>query len=153
MNRLDLKIPPPAIALTCGLLMWLVARQAPALALEILGRTALCGILALAGLFCDFSGFFAFRRKQTTINPLRPHNTSIIVSHGIYRYTRNPMYVGLLMFLTAWAVWLSHLLAFALLPAFVAYLTRFQIIPEERILTMKFGETYTRYTQSVRRWI
>ena len=90
---------------------------------------------------------------RTTINPLRPHNASAIVSHGIYRYTRNPMYVGLLMFLTAWAVWLSNLLAFAVLPVFVACLTRLQIIPEERILTEKFGETYTRYAQNVRRWI
>ena len=76
-----------------------------------------------------------------------------MVRHGIYRFTRNPMYLGQLLQLVAWAFWLENLLAFAVLPAYIAYLTRFQIIPEERILSARFGASYAAYQQRVRRWV
>ena len=152
MERLELKIPPPAIASICGLAMWLSARHFPALGVEIPFKPVVCGVLVLLGLFFDLSGFFAFRERRTTINPLRPERTSAVVSQGIYRHTRNPMYVGLFCILGAWALWLANLPAFGVLPLFVAYLTRFQIIPEERILTERFGEDYTEYARMVPRW-
>nr|ART40893.1 L409 [uncultured bacterium] len=76
-----------------------------------------------------------------------------MVISGIYRFSRNPMYVGLLLVLTAWAIYLSNALAFLFLPTFVACLTRLQIVPEERVLAAKFGDAFTAYRQSVRRWL
>lgn len=133
--------------------MWLGARYLPPCAFDVPWSDQIVYGLVLIGLVLDFSGFFAFRRDRTTINPLRPGTTSTLVCHGIYRYTRNPMYLGLLCFLTAWAVHLAQWQAFLGLPLFVALLTRLQILPEERILTAKFGPLYTNYCERVRRWI
>ena len=152
MERLELRIPPPAITLFFGLAMWLSACYVPHVDIEVPAGNLVSGLLVMLGIFCDVAGFLAFRDRRTTINPLKPANTLAIVSHGIYRHTRNPMYLGLLLFLTAWAFWLTNLLAFVFLPGFVIYLTRFQIIPEEHILGAKFGSTYSDYQQRVRRW-
>ena len=93
----------------------------------------------------------AFWKVRTSINPLRPAQASWMVRHGIYRFTRNPMYLGQLLQLLAWAFWLENLATFAFLPAFVAWMTRFQIIPEERILGIKFGNDYADYLNRVRK--
>lgn len=150
---LELKLPPPAVSLLCGTAMWLGARALPALAFDWPGHGVLALALAIIGFGIDLVGFLAFRRQRTTVNPLAPHKTNALVSEGIYRYSRNPMYLGQLIFLAAWAVWLGNAVAFLGLPACVAYLTRFQILPEERILAEKFGEDYADYRARVRRWL
>jgi len=96
---------------------------------------------------------YSFQKAKTTFNPLKPDAASSLVASGIYRVSRNPMYVGFLLVLTGWAMWLSHPLPFLFLPIFVGYMNRFQISPEERVLSAKFGEEYDTYKQSVRRWL
>jgi protein-S-isoprenylcysteine O-methyltransferase Ste14 len=150
---LELKLPPPLLASLAGGIMWLVARQLPALAVDWPGQQTLAMTLALAGGLIDLAGAVAFYRARTTINPLNPDNTSVMVTHGVYRYSRNPMYLGLLLMLSGWALYLSHPLAWLGLPLFVLGLTRLQILPEERILSEKFGAHYTAYAAVVRRWI
>ena len=98
-------------------------------------------------------GLLAFRASRTTINPLRPKRVSALVTVCVYRITRNPMYVGLCCILLAWAVHLAALPAFLGPPAFVLYVTRFQIVPEERALAELFGERYLEYAARVRRWL
>jgi protein-S-isoprenylcysteine O-methyltransferase Ste14 len=95
----------------------------------------------------------AFRRANTTINPVKIEAASSIVTNGIYRYTRNPMYVGLTLLLAGWAIHIA--VPFVLLGplVFILYITRFQIIPEERVLTSKFGGEYRKYQERVRRWL
>jgi protein-S-isoprenylcysteine O-methyltransferase Ste14 len=114
---------------------------------------ALGAAVALIGIACDLLGVMAFYRAKTTVNPLKPSATSSIVQSGIYRYTRNPMYLGMLLVLLGLALYLAHPAAFVALPVFVAYLTRYQIIPEERILAARFGAEYSAYASRVRRWI
>jgi protein-S-isoprenylcysteine O-methyltransferase Ste14 len=87
------------------------------------------------------------------VNPMTPEASSALVVAGIFRWTRNPMYLGMLVVLIAWALWLSNALAFIVLPLFVAYLNRFQILPEERALQARFGAEFERYCRSVRRWL
>ena len=99
------------------------------------------------------AGVVAFRANKTTVNPLDPGAASTVVSNGIYRYSRNPMYLGFLLALAAWAVYLSSVVAALFLPAFVAYMNRFQIQPEERMLLAKFGPAFSQYMQAVRRWV
>ena len=153
MDRLELKIPPPIVALLVGVIMWQLATLGPALPWPQDTRRWLAPVLALAGAGFDFSGLVAFVRRHTTINPLAPRKTTALVTSGVYRITRNPMYLGLALLLTAWAVWLSA--AWALLGplVFVAYITRFQILPEERALSALFGQPYRDYTRRVRRWL
>ena len=95
----------------------------------------------------------SFRRARTTVNPLRPANSSALVTSGIYRHTRNPMYLGMATLLAAWATWLGTPWALFGIVAFVAWITRFQIIPEERVLANLFGADFAAYRARVRRWI
>src|SRR5262245_48775867 len=107
MNALELKIPPPVIAVLIGAVMWFVSSSGPSLDLPPLLRTVGAGVIAGSGGLIAFAGKIAFRRAKTTINPLRPANASSLVTSGIYRFTRNPMYLGLLLLLLGWSVYLS----------------------------------------------
>jgi protein-S-isoprenylcysteine O-methyltransferase Ste14 len=83
---------------------------------------------------------------------MHPECTEALVTDGPYRYTRNPMYVGMLVILTGWAIYLGNVGAFLLLPLFIVVLNRQQIIPEERMLEAKFAGVYRAYRERVPRW-
>lgn len=150
---LELKIPPPVVALGCAALMYGLARLLPDWRWSWPYGSVAGVVFALGGLALDAAGVWAFRRVRTTINPLKPGGATAVVRHGIYRYTRNPMYLGLLLVLLGFALYLAHPLAFLGPPLLVAYLTRFQIVPEERVLRAKFGAEYADYVARVRRWV
>lgn len=153
-SALDLKIPPPLVGIVCAGLMYGLARWLPQAALDADAvRQPLAFLLGVCGLALDVSGLIAFHRHRTTVNPLAPGRSSAVVTDGVYRVTRNPMYLGMLVLLLAWCVWLGNLAALLGPVLFVGYITRFQIIPEERILQAKFGEPYAQYLQRVRRWL
>lgn len=153
MQTLELKIPPPVVALLLMSAMWGVTRVLPVLDVPDPVRVAAAVTLVLTGACFDLAAVIAFVRQHTTVNPMKPEKTSALVSSGVYRVTRNPMYVGLLCFLVAWAVYLSS--AWALLGpvAFVLYINRFQIVPEENVLLIKYGASYSAYKSRVRRWL
>ncbi len=153
MRGLELKIPPPAVALVTALLMWLVSRATPALGFVFPAYKVFAIGLAVLGVTTAITGVLTFRRARTTVNPLKPESASSLVSWGVYSVTRNPMYLGLLLVLTGWAILLSNLLGFLFLPAFVLYINRFQIAPEERALTALFGQDFAAYQSRVRRWL
>ena len=153
VNALELKIPPAVLVLACAVVMWLAATNLPSLELSIPWRTPLAVALIGVGVIITLFAVIAFRTVKTTLNPLKPDTASTMVISGIYRLSRNPMYVGFLLALTGWATFLSNILAFAFLPAFVAYMNRFQISPEERALSTKFGAQFIAYKQNVRRWL
>jgi protein-S-isoprenylcysteine O-methyltransferase Ste14 len=151
-NALEIKIPPLALVFLFGALMWLVSASS-VFTIALPWRSAFALIFCTVGFAILLAGVLAFRRAKTTVNPLTPEATTTMVTSGIYRFTRNPMYLGFLFVLAGWAMYLSNLLAFALLPLFVWYMTRFQIIPEERALGAKFSQAITVYKRSVRRWL
>ena len=153
MKSLELKIPPPAIAVLAAAAMWALSLVAPTLQVPTRVRLFAALAFALVGVGFSVAGVLSFRRAKTTLNPTKPQLTSSLVSSGIYKVTRNPMYVGLLFVLTAWAVFLSS--AWALLGpvAYFLYIGRFQIAPEEHALTALFGAEYTAYLSRVRRWL
>ena len=153
MKSLELKVPPPAVALVIAVLMWLLSLLAPALAFTIPARLLIAIILAIAGVATAVAGVTTFARAKTTVNPTAPQKSSLLVSWGIYSITRNPMYLGLLLELTAWTIFLSNPLPFLLLPAYMIYINRFQIAPEERALASLFGRDFAAYQSRVRRWI
>lgn len=152
MSSLNLKVPPPVVLLICAVLMWLLSlllptTNAPGLSVIV------APILGVIGLCIAASGILSFRKAATTVNPLTPEKTSSLVIVGIYKLTRNPMYLGLLFVLLAWSVFLFNLYSASMLIVFVLYMTQFQIKPEETALTAIFGEAYLAYKKSVRRWI
>ena len=153
MQALELKIPPPLVALLVAIAMWSVAPLAPLLELPPMVRQSAAIAIALAGGAFDIAGIVSFLRARTTVNPMKPHSTTALVSSGVYRVTRNPMYVGLLFVLVSWAVFLSSPWTLLGPLAFCLYIGRFQIAPEERILSELFGKEYLAYTAKVRRWL
>lgn len=153
MRALELKIPPPVLALVFAIGIWLIARTWPAFDFAFTGQTMVAIALAGAGIAFGLAGALAFHHANTTHHPMRPHQTSALVTRGPYRISRNPMYVSLLAVLAAWALHLGNALGFLLLPLLVAYLDRFQIGPEEKVLEGKFGEAFAGYKRTVRRWL
>ena len=153
MNALALKVPPVAQVIITAAAMYGVSKMVPALTFSLNGSTALAVALGVMGLSLGIMGVTQFRLAQTTPNPQALEKVSSLVTSGVYQYSRNPMYVGLVLILLGWAFYLSHLLAFVLLPIFILYITRFQIQPEERMMAQKFGKTYQDYLNKVRRWI
>ena len=153
MRHLELKIPPPLVALLCVAAMWSLSRITPALGLPKDIRWLLGGVFVLVGISFDLRGFLVFLRARTSINPMKPHQASSLVVSGVYRRTRNPMYVGLASMLVAVAIFLDAPVALIGVGAFVGYITHFQILPEERVLRQKFGEAYQDYCEQVPRWL
>ena len=110
-------------------------------------------VLVVVGVAFTAAGMVAFRRAKTTVNPLEPGAATTLVISGVYRLTRNPMYVGLAFLLAAWAVFLWSPWALLGLPAFVVFISRLQIAPEQRALLALFGRDYAAYVARVRPWL
>lgn len=153
MHWLDVKVPPLLVGMVFAAGMSGVARVAPGLAYHLPGRSGLASALAVLGVAVAMAGVAVFRRRRTTVSPFTPGAASSVVAAGVYRFSRNPMYLGMLLALAGWATHLANAGAFLLLPAFCAYMNQFQIKPEERALLAKFGPEYTQYTARVRRWL
>lgn len=152
MQILELKIPPLALVVIFALGMW-GAPPIASLPPSGLFMQVATFALALLGVAICVAGVVSFRLARTTVNPTTPDAASTLVVAGIYRHTRNPMYLGFLVMLLAWGLWLASLSALLLLPLFALYLTRFQIMPEEKALLARFGQDFKSYTQQVRRWV
>lgn len=153
MPWLELKIPPLLLWLATALAMWSVTRAAPGLSFTLKGSAPIALALAATGTALAVAGIVAFRRQRTTVNPLTPDASTSVVSSGVYRVSRNPMYLGFLLTLAGWALYLGNAAAVLFLPAFVAWINRFQIQPEERTLLARFGPEYADYMARVRRWL
>lgn len=155
MDSLETRVPPPIVGLVIAVVMWALNGIVPRPGFGIgsaLGSIAAL-LIALAGIVVLVPAVAAFRRVGTTINPLNVTQASSLVTTGIYAYTRNPMYLGMALVLLAWAIWLGSLIAFAGPLIFVVWITRFQILPEERAVAAKFGAEFAAYRAVTRRWI
>lgn len=153
MQILELKIPPVALFIAFLLVMWAASAVLSTISFALPGASAIACLFAFVGASIAVAGVQAFRRHDTTVNPMQPEKTAAIVTVGAYRFTRNPMYLGLALMLGGWAIFLTNLVALLLVPVFVTYMTQFQIKPEERALLEKFGSSFSNYMLEVRRWI
>lgn len=153
VQRLELRIPPLALCAAFAVAMIAATTLMPDPALHFRGQSAIAIAALLLGIVVGVAGIVEFRRAQTTVNPLQPGRASSVVVSGIYRVTRNPMYLGMAMALFGVAAWTSTLLGYALVPVFCAYMTQFQIKPEERALLALFGDSFAAYMAQVRRWV
>ncbi|MGB1090891.1 MAG: methyltransferase family protein [Oceanobacter sp.] len=153
MKWLELKVPPPGVAILVAASMWSATGIPAGITERPITVQIAFGLLVLVAGLLDGTGVLNFLRHHTTINPMAPEKSSELVTDGPYRFTRNPMYLGLALLLTALTLYLGN--PFALLGpiVFLAYITRFQILPEEQFLLQKFGSSYEDYKSKVRRWI
>lgn len=153
MRRLELLIPPPVVMVAIGLFMWALSATLPALAFSWQYNGLISVALALSGLAISLVAVIVFKRSNTTVDPRNPSRTARLVNSGIYSVSRNPMYLGVLLMLFGWGLYLGNILSILCPFIFIAYITRFQIIPEERLLEAKFGEEFLRYKNTARRWL
>jgi len=150
MRWLELKLPPLLLVVLAALGMARLP-AAPARPPSLQSVAAL--LLMLAGVAVCVAGVLAFRRDRTTVDPMHPEQASRLVIVGVYRHSRNPMYLGFVIALAGWALWLGSPLAAGVVAGVALYLDRLQIVPEERALQARFGEAFTGYCRQVRRWL
>jgi protein-S-isoprenylcysteine O-methyltransferase Ste14 len=153
VNALENRIPPPIITAIFALVMWLASAYLTPITMAIDFRIGAAMIVAVLAVLFLISGGISFRLAKTTVNPLKPESASSLVVSGIFKISRNPMYVGFALLLLAWCVYLSAPVLLMIVLLFTAVITRFQIIPEERAMLKLFGDEFIAYQQSVRRWL
>lgn len=153
MNALELKIPPLLVAAISALFMWLLANFAPLVLINFAGQLVIAILLAIVGAQVAIAGARACYDRQTTVNPLKPDESSTLITDGVFKVSRNPIYLGFLLALIGFAVWLGALTAALVLPMFVWYMNQFQIKPEERSLAQQFADQFTQYASRTRRWV
>jgi protein-S-isoprenylcysteine O-methyltransferase Ste14 len=146
-------LPPPALGLAAAGLAWGASQWFPGFSITFPGQQILAGLLLGTGLLIDGAGVLAFIRQKTTVNPLTPERAQKLVVSGLYRFSRNPMYLGMAFLIAAWSVYLGTPAVLVILPAFVLILNEIQIKPEEAALERLFGDEYRGYKQEVRRWL
>ena len=154
LDWLELKVPPLALTVGAAIVMVVVPAAfgrttsvRPEIAIPI-GIAA-----ALAGLLLALRGVIDFRCAQTTVDPRHPEQSARLVTTGVYRWTRNPMYLGFVAALAGLAIALQSVAGLAIASLAAVYLQRFQIHPEERILQPRFGDAFNVYLGQVRRWL
>ncbi len=146
-------IPPPVYGAATLLLMWLLHKYIPLGCTTASWPLTVGLFVAAGGLLIEVVAVFSCRRSKTTINPMRPDNTTTLITHGIFSLSRNPMYLGMAIILIGAALMLRCLTPLMMPAVFCIVVTIMQIKPEERMLREKFGDSYERYTESVGRWI
>lgn len=153
MPDFELKIPPVAQVIVCGFAMWLLATTLSVAHLRIPFGPELFFLLVFLGFSMAIAGVLEFRKASTTVDPRFPHESSKLVVGGIYRISRNPMYLGMVLVLIAYGLHLANAIAFLMIPLFILCMNRLQIVPEERAMRKRFGDQYQTYSARVRRWI
>ena len=150
---MKLLIPPPILALMSAILMLIISKYFNKANFSLNQHNQFALFFLIVALIIILISIAKFIKIKTTISPLKPNKTSILVDSGIYKHTRNPMYLGLLLILFSLFLYLKNFLSFLVLPLFVIYITKNQILPEEKVLENLFGDQYKKYKNKVRRWI
>ena len=153
MSQLELKLPPLVLCAVFAITIVALAHFVPAANIAFPGHQAVAIASLLFGVTVAVAGVVAFRTGRTTVNPMAPAKATAVVASGIYRWSRNPMYLGMAAALFAVACWRSTLPGYFIVLAFCAHMTKFQIKPEERALLANFGREFSDYLHKVRRWL
>jgi len=149
---MSLKLPPVLVFLLFSIVMFLLARFLPFGDFQFFGRNYLVLVLMGMAVLIAIISLFQFFTTNTTIDPRTPFKATKLVTRGIYKYSRNPMYLAILLVLLAWGLWLGNAFNTLVAAGFVGYMNKFQIKPEEEALTTIFGKEYQQYCTQVRRW-
>jgi protein-S-isoprenylcysteine O-methyltransferase Ste14 len=153
MDWLELKIPPVLVLVVFMLLNWILSLPIEPIEFSSFVKVVMTTFFVAGGIMICLAGGNAFRKAKTTVNPMTPDASTALVVSGIYRYTRNPMYLGFLSVLIGWSIYLASPLSIVGVAGFIVYISLFQIKPEERILKGRFTTDYQHYSSKVRRWL
>jgi protein-S-isoprenylcysteine O-methyltransferase Ste14 len=153
MSKLELRAPPDLVWLVVAAVMWLASATTPGLAVSPALRLVVAAAFIAAGVALIAGARVVLDRTGTTWHPSEPERSTHLVRDGVFRVGRNPTYLGMLLVLVGWAVVLGSPTALALSAIFALWMDRFQIRPEERVLSTLFGQDYRDYASQVRRWL
>lgn len=145
------KIPPPLVTLFFGAMIYYSTALIPSVSFKY--QCLLAVLVLIMGIAIILAAILTFRQLQTTINPLQPNKATSLAVSGVFRFSRNPMYLAMLLILVALSLASGALAAVFLLPGFVIYISIFQIVPEEQAMEKLFSDQYLKYCKKVRRWI
>ena len=151
MIHIKTRIPPPIVAITFGFLIKYTKNIFPVV--EIKNKIILGSFMIISGLIIIFSAIILLKKYKTTITPLKPFKATKLIVSGVYKYSRNPMYLGLLLVLIGVGIMLNPIGGIFFIPLFILYLNYFQIIPEENAMIQLFKGEFLKYNRNVRRWI
>lgn len=152
MFCMKLKVPPVLVLIIFAGLMYLLSRFLPVGYFDFFGRKYVIYALLIGAGSIGFISLVQFFRSKTTVDPTSPLKTTSLVTSGVYRFSRNPMYLGMLLILLAWGIWLGNAFNVLLAASFVGYMNKFQIVLEEEALNEMFGSAYKQYCTLTRRW-
>ncbi len=147
------KIPPPIVLLIWVSIMWLIANFTSSWKFVFPAQQTISITLLALGVLIDVTAIVSFLKARTTVNPVSPEKASRLVTTGMFRFSRNPMYLGMLLVLFAWFLYLGSLLNLVAIFLFYLFISTFQIEPEEQAMLKLFGDAYQDYCTKVRRWI
>ncbi len=150
---MKLKIPPVLVALLFAFLMWSIHKLTQTRHITFEHQKLVSWSFFYLGVFIGVIAVYSFRKARTTVDPSRPNKASSLVTAGIYQYSRNPMYLGILLVLISFAIRIGNIYSFLVLPIYGWYITSYQIKPEEEVLTTLFQDEFMNYKKVVRRWI
>ena len=148
---METRIPPPIVTLVFGLSIYFSREIFQVV--EIKYSFYIGILLLILGLAILISAVRLFRKDKTTVNPLSPEQATKLVTDGIFKYSRNPMYLGMVFILSSMAVFFNLIGGIILIALFCSYITKFQIIPEERAMSNLFSQDFNKYKHATRRWI
>ena len=151
MTNIKTKLPPPLVALIFGFLINYTKNIFPKI--EIKNQIIFGSFMIINGLIIILSAIILFKKYQTTISPLNPSNATKLITNGIYKFSRNPMYLGLLLVLLGISIIFNLTGGFFFILLFILYMNLFQIIPEENAMVDLFKDQFIDYKKNVRRWI
>jgi protein-S-isoprenylcysteine O-methyltransferase Ste14 len=145
------RIPPPIVTFICGITIYYSKSFFNKFLSYSNNRISI--FLLILGLFVFISAVRSFRKQKTTVNPLAPKQASSLVVSGIFEYSRNPMYLGMLIVLLSISFKFNLVGGIVISLFFTLFITRFQIFPEEEAMNELFGDKFIEYSNKTRRWI
>lgn len=147
-----IRIPPPVVTFVFGFIMYLLSHLSH-WQFSLPFQDLIVVVMLILALLLLLPAVYQFIQNKTTVNPLKPEKASKLVVTGLFRFSRNPMYLGMAFVLLAWGVYLGNPINVLVYAGFIAYMNRFQIQLEEVALEAIFGEEFLNYKARVRRWI
>ena len=146
-----IKIPPPVLVLILVSSNYFSSKKIDLIHLP--NQDLISIIILLIGILILINPIFKFIKSKTTIDPIKFKKVNKLIISGIYKYSRNPMYLGLLMIVISTSIFFLNIFSITTPLLFYCWINRFQIKREEIFLTEKFGEEYMSYKTKTRRWI
>jgi len=147
----NIKIPPPILVIILTSLVYFSSTKLELIHLPY--RQSVSVIILIIGLIVIISPVINFIKSKTTVNPVKFKNVNTLVTTGIYRYSRNPMYLGMILIIISTTVYYLNFMSVFSPLIFYIWINKFQISREEIFLEDKFGNEYLKYKSETRRWI